>query len=139
MEQKIWIGHYNYRLEDEISENHNFEIHANLDDGSFSGVAIEEEFTQLTGDKPTVKGFIEDDMISFVKSYPYLFETDENGKQIIDKSIRGHQVEYEGYFEEDKGSWSGTWEIHFGEQKIDIGNYEFQFIMGEWSMKLKID
>ena len=134
MINKKWTGKYAYNFEED-SESFSFEINVKYDNGSFEGHAYEEEFSGLTSDIVHVKGFIESDMISFVKTYPYFYAVDDNGDIIIDKKLKGHEVIYEGYFNEENGSWSGDWAINISEDRVEEGKYKYFDIIGPWEMK----
>ena len=84
---------------------------------NFTGAVWEEEFSGITGKKLTVKGYIDEDHISFVKQYPCLYEYDENGKVLIDDSQPGHDVLYDGYWDKSEGKWNGEWEVE-GETEV---------------------
>ncbi len=103
--KKVWNGFY----EDYLFENNKitveFTITAELENGSFKGKVYENEFSKFTGDSIDVQGFIEGNLISFVTKYPYLFAYDSKGKILIDKNEKGHEVIYEGYFNEATGIW----------------------------------
>jgi len=137
--KKNWIGRYGYSFEEGNEWYYSFEITANYNNGSFEGTVIEEEFTSFTNDLVHVKGFIEEDLISFVKTYPYLFEANDNGEMLIDKSQRGHSVIYQGYYDQSKDGWEGEWEVKISEEsdKTQIGAYKTQYKTGPWNMKLK--
>lgn len=138
MIHKNWVGEYAYNYEDDTS-HYSFEIIAEWKDGSFEGTVYEQEFSGITNDVVHVKGFVEGDLISFVKTYPYLFGTDEKGLLIIDKGLRGHQVVYGGNFDKNTGIWSGDWEIimHEEKNKLEPETYKIESMFGPWNMKLK--
>ena len=138
MVKKNWIGKYGYSFEEGNEWYFSFEINADYANGSFEGFASEEEFTGYTNDLVHVKGFIEGDLISFMKTYPYLFEMDDNGYAHIDKSQRGHCVAFQGSFDEETGGWSGEWEIVFSEvrDKSESGTFLIKYLFGPWDMKL---
>lgn len=139
MIQKNWIGEYGYSFEAESDKIFSFEILAQLNDGSFQGTVFEEEFSGFTDDLVAVKGFIEEDFISFVKTYPYYYASNENGEIVVDREKKGHEVVYEGYFNFDTGEWIGEWEIlmHEEKDKSKMGRYITKSIIGPWKMKLK--
>lgn len=139
MATKNWIGQYGYSFEEGNEWFYSFEINAEYNNGSFEGTAFEEEFSGFTNDLVHVKGFIEDNMISFVKTYPYFWMTEENGDIFIDKGQRGHQVVYQGVFDENSAEWCGDWEIIISEErdKSQIGAFKTLRIIGPWNMKLK--
>jgi hypothetical protein len=139
MVKKNWIGRYGYSFEEGNEWYFSFEINADYIDGSFEGTVSEEEFTGYTNDLVHVKGFIEEDMISFVKTYPHLYIVDEKGDVYVDKSQRGHSVTYQGYFDESKSEWYGEWEVKISEErdKSQKGAYKTLHKIGPWDMKLK--
>ena len=130
-----WQGKYGYLYENEEIEYFSFEINAELIDGSFEGTVHEQEFSGLTGDLVHVKGFIEDDFISLVLTYPYAFYIDDEGKPIIDKNEVGHEVIYQGNFDHETGTWRGEWEIEVNQIKIDEETDEIDAVVGVWEMR----
>lgn len=137
--KRTWIGKYGYLYDDEASDYSSFEINVELIDGTFKGTVFEEEFTGATGDLIQVKGFIDGDFISFIKTFPYGFWIDENGDYIFDKTALGHQVIYHGNFDQENGIWSGEWEIELSVKNINDENDEVEVMVGVWDMKAKID
>jgi hypothetical protein len=139
MIKKNWIGKYGYSFDEESENFFSFEIFVDFNDGSFQGTVFEEEFSGFTGDSVAIKGFIEEDFISFVKTYPYYYASNENGEMIVDKQMKGHEVVYEGFFNTETGEWNGEWEIlmHEEKDKSMIGRYITKSIIGPWKMKLK--
>lgn len=136
MTKKKWIGKFGYSFE----ENHefiSFEIEADYSDGSFEGSVFEDEFSNVTSELIHVKGFIDAEMISFVKTYPFYYSIDEKGFTIIDKTIRGHKVIYQGHFNKEDETWNGEWEIIHSEEKISFGVYKTNSLIGPWKMKLQ--
>jgi hypothetical protein len=89
-----------FRIEVEIDKNF-----------SFTGTVWEEDYAEVTSELSSVKGFIDNDHISFVKKYPYAFQYNKNRGLIVDGSSYGHEVLYDGYWDENTGSWQGDWEI----------------------------
>lgn len=136
--KRTWIGKYGYLFDDAETEHFSFEINVKIIDGAFEGTAFEQEFSGSTGDLIHVKGFIEGDFISFVKKYPYGYWKDENDEVIIDIKIPGHEVVYQGNFDQEKGLWKGEWEIEVDIDQVDEENDEVQVMVGVWDMKAKI-
>lgn len=137
MIEKHWIGQYGYSFENPEEESCAFEIKVNYTNGSFQGTAWEAIFSENCDLPIHVKGFIEDDLISFIKTYPCLYAEDEEGTTFIDENLPGHQVVYQGYFDEESGNWSGQWEIILsGERDKSVpGAYTIKYISGPWNMK----
>lgn len=128
-----WKGKYAYEEDFPIEDSFDFELKVQYNEGSFQGIAIEEEFTKLSGESANVKGFIEEDYISFVKTYPFKFEELEDGTVAVDRSEMGHRVEYDGYFNMELNRWEGHWEIVFDHIKIFTEEHEI-FNRGFWYM-----
>lgn len=137
--KRIWVGKYGYLYDNAETEYFSFEINATLEKGSFEGTVFEEEFSEATGDTIAIKGFFDDDFISFVKTFPYGFWKDENDDVITDKSVSGHQVVYQGHFDQEKGMWFGEWEIEIDRAVISNDNYDVFAMVGVWEMKVKTD
>ncbi len=130
-----WQGSYCYDVVFDEAEAYGFTIEAEFLDGSFRGEFSEEEFTGLTGEKGTVKGFIEGGQISFVKKFPFQYDELEDGSVYLDFESEGHEVTYDGIFNQETGEWEGEWEILVEEVKINEEEYEQYFTRGSWKMK----
>lgn len=134
---KIWKGKFSYNPEEYgIIDDVNFELYIELADDKFEGVVYDDEFRELCDLLPKVKGFIEDDHINFVVTYPISYSIDENDVVSVDPTKKGHDVAYDGYFIENSGKWVGKWEILA--QKIKTGKDEFyqHYSMGSWEMSM---
>lgn len=136
----IWKGQYSYNQIFDENESFDFELKVHLENGSFIGYATEFEFAELTGGAlPSIKGFFEDDHISFIKKYPYKYDSDLNGYAIIDKNQKGHEVVYDGFLNAELAIWEGTWEIIIEEEKIGKGVYRTYSDVGSWRMKQEFE
>ena len=95
--KKVWIGKFLDIVHEDKEEEFAFRIDAEMDDKMrFTGKVWEEEFYEKTKLFIDVKGSIKENRIQFVKTYPCVYEIDENFKTIIDYSKKGHQVRYDG-------------------------------------------
>ncbi len=133
---KSWKGEYSQlKLSGEI-EICAFEMKVIDDSGSFEGTVFEDVFSVLSGDLIYVKGFYSDEIISLVKTYPYYFASDNNGEPIIDKTEKGHTVEYFGTLDKLTKECLGEWEIIVSETKNGYftGKYDILCEIGEWKM-----
>ncbi len=139
MVKKHWIGKFAKHLIDGLGEYENYEMIVSYDKGNFLGEIIDNTFFELTGLKCEVKGFIQDDFISFIKQYPCEYFIDTNGMFQINKLKKGHQVTYQGNFNLEEGKWEGEWEIIIkSETFIFNTKVNEHFISGPWEMKLKL-
>lgn len=83
-----------------------------LSDDQFEGRIIDWEGMGVNGEVSTVKGFIQDHFISFIKHYPVSLVIDEWGSgYIMEGDTEGHKVYYEGAFDPKQDCFAGTWEI----------------------------
>ncbi len=134
---RTWIGKYTDIGHKGQDEDFAFRIDAELNkELSFKGTVWEEEFYEKSKLFLSVKGFINGGQISFVKTYPCLFEIDENFNTIIDKSKKGHEVVYSGTWNESQGKWEGTWEVKGDILFKDVDYYEEEIFSGLFEMSL---
>jgi hypothetical protein len=104
---------------------------------SFKGSVWEDEFTKLSGKQLVVKGYIDEDHISFVKKYPCYYASDENGKRFIDESKLGHEVIYDGYWDENSRKWIGEWEVE-GETTLEgLEGIQTDVYVGSFEMTME--
>lgn len=99
-----WQGFYEYGLGYELpffGQRVSFKTTINDINGSFTGEIEEDNSEFSVQHKSSIKGFVEDDFISFVKKY-----SDSNSKE-----IDLLEVEYEGFIDEENQSIYGKWLI----------------------------
>ena len=137
--QRIWKGNYCY-LNEEGNEidPFDFEITANLIASSFEGTAIEGEFSKVSEEPIYVKGFFDNDVISFVKTYPFGWDVDQGGEVQLHLDKPGHDVTYFGRLNPETLFWEGEWEIE-SESQLAPKNSEIilsEYLFGNWKMKL---
>ena len=131
---EIWKGTFKYDLGDYGHEREvAFELRVKFKDGKISGIATDSDFVLLSSLPIPVKGFFEGDHISFVTTFPFKYDQDENGKSFINESEKGHDVNYDGYFNPDVNKWTGDWEILEGEEDEQL------FVGGTWELDLPFD
>lgn len=111
---------------------------------SFDMVLIEEEDDEFTGEivdtseisqnpeKAAVTGFVMGDTLSFVKQYPYLFQYDEKGELLIDKSKPHPEINYHGEMGEDE--MNGEWDMEIGTSQF-YGDFYSKMMSGRWLAK----
>ncbi len=105
--------------------------------GSFEGSISEEEFTDVTNEKVYIKGFIDGDHISFVKSYPFSYYLSEDETEIVfDPYKKGHDVIYDGYLNTQSNEFEGNWEIKIKEEKLYHGKYEINLEVGFFKLEI---
>ena len=131
---EIWKGKFKYDLGDYGHDREvEFELQVELKDGNFSGIATDPDFAKLSSLQIPVEGTFEGDHISFVTTFPFKYDQDEDGKSFINETENGHDVNYDGYYDPDVNKWTGDWEILEGE--VD----EQLFVGGTWELDLPFD
>jgi hypothetical protein len=132
---EIWKGRFSYSPEEYgVIEDVYFELYVTINGEKFEGVVYDDEFRELSGDLPKVKGFIEGTHISFVVTYPFAYSINEDNVVSIDPNKKGHDVVYDGHFAPNSGKWTGKWEIL--PQKFKAGKDEYfqHYSCGDWEM-----
>lgn len=101
---------------------------------NFTGTVWEAQFSTISNEKLSVKGFIEDSHISFVVKYPCLFARNEKGQIFIDQSKEGNEVIYDGYWNSESNTWVGEWEVE-GQTVLERGDIVTEVFIGTFEMK----
>jgi len=134
----IWAGKYNFNeeageiIKEKIIE---FEMHIKVDDGSFSGRFIDQEYELLSELEVKVNGFFDENYVSFVVTYPYRRLYLADGTPVLQPDSINSEVTYYGEFEEDSQKISGNWEIihqtHVGTLGVNVAVVSGPFEMEE--------
>jgi hypothetical protein len=133
-EKKI-AGNFSYSAD--FLDSFLFEGKIRFLNGSFEGYISEDEFTDVTNEKVFVKGFIDGDHISFVKTYPFSYYLSEDECEIIfNPNIKGHEVIYDGYLNLVTDEFEGNWEIKIKEEKIREDVFEINLEVGFFKLKI---
>ena len=131
----VWKGKFSYNPEEYgIVDDVDFEMYVELKEGKFEGKVYDDEFRELCDELAIVKGFIDENKIHFVVTYPISYSIDENDKVQIDESKKGHDVIYNGFLNSNLGRWEGGWEI-MEEEPIEGSDDVYQYhSTGLWEM-----
>ena len=135
--KKVWIGKFTDIVDNNKEEEFAFRMEVQMDEKmNFIGTVWEEEFYEQTKLFIDVKGYMHEHQIQFVKSYPCVYEMDENFKTIIDYSKKGHQVTYDGKKDKVNDKWTGKWEVKGDLIVIDGESYQQEDYGGYFEMEL---
>lgn len=132
-----WEGYFTYGegygldIEDKQVR---FILDIEIDEDSFTGTSVDFESKDLFDTPATIKGFFEDDTMSFVLKYPCTYFVDENGSLIIDKNQEHTDIHYFGYLDQDKKVVEGNWEMVTAQEKYDNGYLE-NILSGDFWIK----
>jgi hypothetical protein len=102
---------------------------------SFVGTSTDAESENVFNQPATVKGFIEEDKISFVMKYPCYYYKDESGTILLDKDVQHPNIEYLGFYDSNERKFSGTWEMIIYEEKISEDQFLEEVLNGEFEIK----
>ena len=135
--EQIWKGSFSYLEGDDVFDSYievSFKMSLTFDGDSFIGTRTDSESESIITEPILVKGFIENDKISFVVNYPYYYYKDENDKILVDKNLSHPNIEYLGYYDQIEKKFSGTWEMIINEEKITEEEYLEEIIGGEFEI-----
>jgi hypothetical protein len=109
-----WKGFFSYLEGYDTAEQYlevEFSMEIMFEEESFTGTFTSSESKHVFNEPAKVKGFVEDDKISFILKYPFSFFKDENGNFNTDKATEHPEIHYLGFFNEDKSMVEGNWEM----------------------------
>lgn len=134
---QLWKGYFTYQdgyatIDQYIEVS--FSMKLTFNGSSFVGESTDAESENIFDRPATVKGFIEEDKISFVLNYPYSYYKDENGKFSFDKKAKHPEIRYLGFFDEDSKSYTGMWEMTVYEEKY-LNDYLEEIANGAFEMR----
>lgn len=112
--KQIWQGTFTYMDGyDEIDQytDVSFTMELAFEDNAFEGTSTDVESADIFDKPASVKGFADNDKMSFVLNYPCYYYKNDDGKIVTDESLKHPDIHYLGFFDEDKNSVSGTWEM----------------------------
>ena len=109
-----------------------------LGDDQFKGTCIDEETIERKIPPAAVKGFLEDNYVSFIKQYENLFKMDKQGNKVPVKSLEVPELRYEGSWDPATELFTGIWELEGKMTLFGIG-FSHNRIIGEgtWEMSKK--
>lgn len=133
-----WEGVYaqwkQYTEEKQEKEEVVFIADITVEDGILSGTSEEQVTRELMGRPATLSGFVEGDVISFIKQYPYYYYLGDDGEIKVDVSREHPPVHYSGMFDAATGIFSGEWEIEVYLDREEYGDDPY-LLRGGWELK----
>lgn len=135
--KQTWKGFFTYLHGYEIIDTYikvAFQMDLTFNDNSFTGTSTDSESENIFIEPILVKGFIENDIISFVINYPHHYYKDEDGNIKLDKDSQHPNIEYLGYYDEHEKKYSGTWEMIISIEKISEDDLIEEVVNGEFEI-----
>ncbi len=108
------------------------------ENNSFEGRAFDIDGTGVNNEVATVRGFLENESISFIKQYPTMLTFQEDGTLEKHKSKASPEIHYTGEYIESKKSFIGEWEMVIDEVKQGDEYLEY-LCTGTWEMRKEED
>lgn len=105
--------------------------------GNFEGTATDDETRDIFKDEViTVKGFFDDGIISFLKTYPHSYTVTDHYGVEVDYSKKNHVVEYFGIWDDVEHKFVGTYTVVNNKHRLDDvrGVFNELFYEGYWEM-----
>ena len=127
-----WSGSYSYDAEEFQGKTIRFQMILTENDEELVGQCQDSIKDGGIPVQAKLEGFVDDNFVSLVKTYPYLIYVGENGEYLRDETQLHPEIHYYGEF--DNGVLKGTWEMDLGSfnQGTDV---VIQQITGKWEMK----
>ncbi|AXT49495.1 hypothetical protein D1818_01165 [Aquimarina sp. BL5] len=99
-----------------------FMMEIDVNNSSFVGISRDSESKELFDKPASVKGFFDNDMISFVLKYPYSYYRDDHGTLVVEKEYEHPDIQYIGFYDEDLKEYKGNWEIVVDQEAYGTDN-----------------
>ena len=135
-----WFGFFTYEESNEETKQEikvDFTLKINIEGNSFTGTSFDKESINCFDNPAKIKGFMDNEKISFVMKYPYHYFTDKYGQIQTDKNSEHPDIQYLGFFNKEKNQVEGTWEMTLYSESYLDGFLE-EVISGRFEMSLKI-
>ena len=134
-----WVGQFVYGQEygDEIfGEKVQFRLFVEkFEAGEFTGKSVDVDGFGANLNEAIIKGFIQDDLISFTKEYQPYFIIDETGNTCNDPSNQKPRLSYKGVYNKNQQSFCGEWEFWTNEILDGERGSFVDIFTGTWDMK----
>lgn len=132
-----WEGHYSLGMqypEQRQKDRVGFFAEISVGEGVLSGIC-EEYITKVHLKKPAkLAGFIDGNLVTFVKRYSCYYFVDDEKKIRIDFSRPAHPIYYSGIYDVVSGIVSGEWKIEISPES-EIADEVVPLSTGTWQMR----
>ncbi len=130
-----WVGYYEYGLGygfPFFGKRVVYQIDITIENEDFMGTAVEEKSPYSVDSSEAIKGFIEGDLISFVKTYPT--KSTIRNDDVIEISKGEQLVNHTGYLDRVRKTMYGLWTIEQNYVDIEFPK-EVQQCEGIWLLE----
>lgn len=131
-----WKGFFDYGVDEYDYTRVEFYIEIVISDNSFEGISVDEESKDLFKESTKIKGFFDENIISFVMKYPHAYYINDVGDLEVDEEEKHPDIHYYGEFDKTSNSYKGKWEITYVLE--DYGDEQItEVYSGNWELKRK--
>ncbi len=133
----VWHGELTYGEEygpDLKGKKMNFRLVIEENDGDITGECIDTNGTGVIPEPASISGFVEDDMISFVKQYPAYYIINQKGEVGMIPEKEPPEINYTGYYDPEHDTFEGDWHVVFEIRQLTFGFAEYG-LAGTWNIK----
>jgi hypothetical protein len=133
----IWYGELTYGEEygpDLQDKKMNFRLVLEENDGDITGECVDIGGTGVIPEPASVNGFVEEDVISFVKQYPSFYIINQKGEVQMIPDKEPPEINYMGYYNIENDTFEGDWHVVFEIKQLTFGFAEYA-LSGTWNMK----
>ncbi|MFX1705662.1 hypothetical protein PV783_16970 [Chitinophaga sp. CC14] len=133
-----WRGHYVYGPEygeKWLGSKVAFELSlTDIGDNNFQGTCLDIDSPISLNNPAVIKGFTEEDFISFTKEYNQFFTINGDNQVVPRSQLKKPDLSYYGHYDPVSETYSGDWELIGREHAHPDGDY-LEIATGTWEMK----
>ena len=132
-----WNGELTFGEEngpDLQNKKKNFRLVIEEDDGDIRGECTDTGGTGVIPEPASINGFLDEDMISFIKMYPAFYIIDPKGEIKLIAEKEPPEFNFSGYYNAETDAFEGDWHVVFEIRQLTFGFAEYA-LSGTWCMK----
>ncbi|MBN2610449.1 MAG: hypothetical protein JXB00_02735 [Bacteroidales bacterium] len=132
-----WLGElvYNDDHRPELQgKTMKFRLVLEENDGEFTGECVDTEGTGVIPEPASINGFIDDQVISFVKLYPHFYFVNDQVEIVKDEDKEPVEINYSGEYNAENEQFEGDWNAVYAVKQFTFG-YAENLVSGTWVMK----
>jgi hypothetical protein len=135
-----WKGFFTQILgtsEEPYEAKFDFEMDLIQNEDGFEGTCKDMEIEIGQNEKSKIKGFIDNQIISFTKQYDNsIFYDDQKDELILIREIKQDEINYYGTWDQSTNKFHGKWEILMSDEPtLDLNEYKQDIEYGDWEME----
>lgn len=135
-----WIGKMKYgeSFGEHKDKELTFSMIIQSQDGELTGSVTDLEGFGACPEEALIEGFIEDDLISFIKKFPVCYEFNENWELVKIEEKAPTEINFSGNYNAETGKFAGEWDMFFKSEPVGLGYIDLS-VTGEWEIEKEKD